>query len=166
MKPRTKIALWCCGILAALAAVPAWKVASFIYRVKSFDADAERAKPPLYTANASFSGFEVAFELYPRHPFLAEYTIVITGSRDGRVLSKEEFIDTGGLSTFYCLSVPDAIVISNWNKDGILIDTQKRRISAMDGDKLPPDYESRAFGRFCFGGNTDRRYLYKEIKTY
>ena len=163
MKQRTKVVLWILGVLVALAAVPTWHVAKFAYHVRNFDADAERAKPPRFTAYASLQGFDVTFDLYPRHPFLAEYTIMVTVAHSGRALAKEEFIDTGGLSDFYCIESKNDVLITNWNKDGLVIDTTRRKISPMDYTRFPEDYESRSFGRFGFGSGNERKYEYKKM---
>ena len=162
MKRRTKVILWILGVLLAFAAVPAWHVAKFAHHVHNFDADAERAKPPRYTAYASLQGFDVTFDLYPRHPFLAEYTIIVTVAYAGQTLAREEFVDTGGLSDFYCIDSKKDILITNWNKDGLVIDTARRKISPMDYRRFPEDYESRSFGRFGFGGGNDRKYEYQK----
>ena len=150
MKRGTKIVFGVLGLLAALIAVPAWNVAKFAYHVRTFDPDAERAKPPRYTASATIDGFDVTFELYPRHPFQAEYTIVASVSRQGAVLMKEEFIDTGGLSDFYCIKSGDDILITNWNKEGFMMDTLRTKVKTMDYSRFPDDYQSRSFGRFSF----------------
>lgn len=160
MKRRTKVILWILGVFVALAAIPALHIAKFAYHVRNFDAEAERAKPPLYTAYANFQGFDVTFDLFPRHAFLAEYTIVVTVAHSGRTLTKQEFIDTGGLSDFYCIGSKNDVLITNWNKDGLVLDTTRRKISPMDYTRFPEDYESRSFGRFGFGGGNDRKYEY------
>ena len=162
MKRRTKIAFWVLGLLAALIAEPAWNVAKFAYQVRTFDPDAERAKPPRYTASATIDGFDITFELYLRHPFLAEYTIVGSVTRLGTVLMKEEFIDTGGLSDFYCIKSGSDILITNWNKEGFMIDALRARVKHMDYSRFPEDYELRSFGQFSFAEGEGRTYEYRK----
>jgi len=162
MKRRTKIAFWVLGLLAALIAVPAWNVAKFAYHVHAFDPDVERTKPPRYTASATLDGFDISFELYPRHPFLAEYTIVATVTRLGTVLMKEEFIDTGGMSDFYCIKSGGDILITNWNKEGFMIDAIRAKVKPMDYSRFPEDYQSRSFGRFSFTGGERRIYEFRK----
>ena len=56
-----------------------------------------------YAADAKIDGFDFEVKLFRNHPMLAEYRKVVKVKQGDKLLLEREFIDPGGLASFYVL---------------------------------------------------------------
>ena len=114
----------------------------------------------LYTAETTVDDCKIHVTLYRLHPFLAEYRKVLQINRKGKQLIEKEFIDSGGLASFYFLRQGNRIVIVDGVLEGFALEPSTGTITDVDRDLIPKDFDDTSFGRFMFGYDAQGQWQY------
>jgi hypothetical protein len=111
-----------------------------------------------YAADAKIDGFDFEVKLFRNHPMLAEYRKIVKVKQGDKLLLEKEFIDTGGLASFYLLRQGDRISVLDGIRDGFVLHVKSGEISKVDIDSIPEKFSEQAFGRFMFVYHQKRSY--------
>jgi hypothetical protein len=112
----------------------------------------------VYAAGAKIDGFDFEVKLYRNHPMLAEYRKVVMVRQGDKLFLEREFIDTGGLASFYLLRHGDRMIVLDGVRNGFVLDVRSGGITDVDIDSIPDKYWEQSFGRFIFVNQQKQTY--------
>ena len=102
------------------------------------------------SAEKQLDGFDFKVTFFRNHSMLAEYRKIVKVTRGEQLLLEREFIDTGGLATFYFLRQGNRIIVLDGVRNGFVLDLLSGEISKVDIDSLPEKFQEQEVGRFMF----------------
>ncbi len=117
---------------------------------ESFFPDSVDKDAVAYSAETHIDGYSFQVAMHRNHPTLAEYRKVMQVKRAGKLVLEREFLDTGGLASFYFLRQANRITVLDGGRNGFVLDVASGEISKVDLDAIPRELAKESFGRFMF----------------